>query len=133
MQPPSSGRHSLRISEVPGKRCAHRKEYLGEVDNCRKFSRKEGFDAVMDKFKLDTLVAPTGGPAWITDLVCGDDPGGGSSSAAAVASCPSVSLPAGFIFGLPVGIEATLLKLAYSFKQASKVRKPPRFLPTIPF
>jgi amidase len=124
-----------------GKGALTEKEYLDAVENCRKLTRKEGIDAVMDRFRLDALVAPTGGPAWMTDLVCGDNPGGGSSSAAAVADHPSISLPAGFIFGLPVGIsffgrawsEATLIKLAYSFEQASKVRKPPRFLPTAPF
>lgn len=115
------------------------KEYLDAIENCRKLSRSQGIDAVMDKFKLDALVAPTGGPAWITDLICGDNSGGGSSSAAAVAGYPSVTLPAGFIFSLPVGIsffgrawsEPSLIKLAYSFEQASKVRKPPRFLPTL--
>jgi amidase len=93
----------------------------------------------MDKFKLDALVAPTGGPAWLTDLVNGDSHGGGSSQAAAVACYPSVTVPAGFIFGLPVGIsffgrawsEGTLIKLAYSFEQATKVRKPPKYLPTV--
>ena len=58
----------------------------------------------MDKFHLDAIVAPTGGPAWITDLVDGDHAGGGSSNAAAVAGYPNINVPAGFIFGLPVGI-----------------------------
>jgi len=94
---------------------------------------------VMDKFQLDALVAPTGGPAWITDLVDGDHFGGGSSSAAAVAGYPNINVPAGFAFGLPVGIsffgrawsEPTLIKLAYAFEQATKFRKPPQFLPRV--
>jgi amidase len=102
-------------------------------------ARAEGIDAVMDKFKLDALVAPTGGPARLTDLVNGDSGGGGSSQAAAVAGYPNVTVPAGFIFGLPVGIsfigrawsEGTLVKLAYSFEQATKVRKPPKYLATV--
>ena len=93
----------------------------------------------MDQFQLDALVAPTGGPAWITDLVDGDHFAGGSSSAAAVAGYPNINVPAGFFFGLPVGIsffgrawsEPTLIKLAYSFEQATKFRKPPQFLPRV--
>ena len=93
----------------------------------------------MDKFKLDALVGPTGGPAWLTDLVNGDAHSGGSSQAAAVAGYPNVTVPAGFVFGLPVGIsffgrawsEGTLIKLAYSFEQATKIRKPPKYLPTV--
>jgi amidase len=115
------------------------KEYLDALEKCGQLARKEGTDAVMDKLKLDALVAPTGGPAWLTDLINGDNSGGGSSSLAAVAGYPSITVPAGFLFGLPVGVsffgrawsEPTLIKLAYSFEQASKVRKPPGFLPSI--
>ena len=115
------------------------KEYLEALEKCGQLARKEGTDAVMDKLKLDALVAPTGGPAWLTDLINGDNSGGGSSSLAAVAGYPSITVPAGFLFGLPVGIsffgrawsEPTLIKLAYSFEQASKVRKPPSFFPSI--
>jgi amidase len=93
----------------------------------------------MDKFKLDALVAPTGGPAWLTDLINGDHVAGGSSSAAAVAGYPNINVTAGYLWGLPVGIsffgrawsESTLLKIAYSFEQLTKARQKPRFLPTI--
>ncbi len=111
------------------------KEYIDALEKCRRLVRKEGIDAVMNKHRLDALVAPTDSPAWMTDLVDGDHFLGGSSTAAAVAGYPSVTVPAGFIFGLPIGIsffgrawsEPTLIKLAYSFEQATKVRKPPEF------
>ena len=115
------------------------KEYLDVLEKNHRLARQEGIDAVMDKFNLDALVAPTGGPAWITDLVCGDHFGGGSSSAAAVAGYPSITVPAGFVFGLPVGIsffgrawsEPTLIKLAYAFEQATMSRKPPKFMTSV--
>jgi amidase len=113
-------------------------EYQTALKKCRTLSREKGIDATMEKYNLDALVAPTGAPAWPTDLVNGDHDTGGSSSPAAIAGYPHVSVPAGYVFGLPVGIsffgrawsEPKLIKLAYSFEQATKFRKPPKFLPT---
>jgi amidase len=115
------------------------KEYLDAVEMNHRLSRADGIDFIMDKFKLDALVAPTGGPAWVTDLINGDHAAGGSSSAAAVAGYPNINVTAGYLWGLPVGIsffgrawsEPTLLKIAYSFEQLTKARQKPRFLATI--
>jgi amidase len=115
------------------------KEYLGALALNHRLSRAEGIDFIMDKFKLDALVAPTGGPAWLTDLINGDHDAGNSPSAAAVAGYPNINVTAGSLWGLPVGIsffgrawsEPTLLKIAYSFEQLTKARKKPRFLPAI--
>jgi amidase len=98
----------------------------------------EGIDAVMAQHNLDAIVAPTGGPAWVTDPVNGDHFGGGLSTPPAVAGYPNITVPAGHVFGLPVGIsfmgrawsEPMLLKLAYAFEQATRQRSAPRFLPT---
>jgi len=114
------------------------KEYLDALEKNHRLMRKEGIDAVLEKSQLAALVAPTGGPAWLTDLVDGDHDSGGSSTPAAVAGYPNITVPAGFVFGLPVGIsffgaaysEPTLLKLAYAFEQATKSRRAPKFLPT---
>jgi amidase len=114
-------------------------EYLDALAKNHQLARKEGIDATMEKNNLDALVAPTGGPAWTVDHVNGDYFGGGSSGAAAVAGYPNITVPAGFISGLPVGIsffgrawsERVLIRLAFAFEQATKVRKPPKFLPRI--
>jgi amidase len=114
------------------------REYIDALEKNHRLARIEGIDAVMDKFKLDALIAPTGGPAWITDLVTGDHFGGGSSNAAAVAGYPNINVTAGYMFGLPVGIsffgrawsEPVLLKLAYGFEQVTQARRAPTFLPT---
>ena len=115
------------------------KAYLGALEKDHRLTRKEGIDAVMEKFQLDALVAPTGGPAFLTDLIDGDHDVGGSSTPAAVAGYPNITVPAGLIFVLPVGIsffgraysEPTLIKLAYSFEQATQHRRAPQFLPTV--
>jgi amidase len=114
-------------------------EYIDALAKNHQLARKEGIDATMDKNNLDALIGPTGGPAWLTDHINGDSFGGGSSSAAAVAGYPNVTVPAGFIHGLPVGIsffgrawsEPVLIRVAYAFEQATKIRKPPTFPPTV--
>jgi amidase len=112
--------------------------YLKALRSSKALSRAQGIDAVMLKHNLDALVAPTGGPAWTTDLVNGDHFTGGSSTPAAVAGYPNVQVPAGYVYGLPVGIsffgraftESKLIRLAYAYEQAARYRQPPRLLPS---
>jgi amidase len=111
------------------------KAYRDALARNHRLSRTEGIDAVMDKYRLDALIAPTGNPAWTTDLVNGDHVIGSSSTPAAVAGYPSVTVPAGSVFGLPVGIsfigrawrDDLVLKLAYAYEQATRHRRPPTF------
>ncbi len=110
--------------------------YLDALAKNHRLSRQEGIDAVMDQHRLDALVAPTGSPPWSIDVVNGDLFLGASSGPAALAGYPLITVPAGYAFGLPVGItfmgrafsEPTLIKLAYAFEQGTRVRQPPRYL-----
>ena len=117
------------------------KKYRAALEKNHRLARTEGINAVMTKHRLRAIVCPTGGAAWMIDLINGDGVRNwdmDSTSYAAVAGTPHITVPAGYIFGLPVGIsffakawqEPTLIKLAYAFEQITKVRKPPQFLPT---
>ena len=115
------------------------KKYRDSLAKNLRMSRREGIDATMTKYKLDAIVAPTGSPAWVTDLVNGDHFTGASSTPAAVAGYPNINLPAGFSHDLPVGIsffgraysEPVLIKIAYAYEQATRHRRAPRFIPTL--
>ena len=114
-------------------------KYIDELAQDLKMSRTDGIDATMTKYNLDAIVAPTGGPAWVTDLVNGDHFSGASSTPAAVAGYPNINVPAGFSHELPIGIsffgrawsEPMLIRIAYGFEQASKQRRAPKFIPTL--
>ena len=113
--------------------------YLEALDRARRLAGSEGIDRVMQRHSLDALVAPTGGPAWTTDLVNGDHFAGSSSEPAAVAGYPNVCVPAGFVHGLPVGVsffgrawsEPTLIRIAHAFERLTGHRRAPGFRPTI--
>ena len=115
------------------------KAYLDALANNVKLTRTEGIDAIMATHNLDAIVAPTAGPAWLTDWVDGDHADSGCSSPPAVAGYPHITVPAGFQFGLPLGVsffgaawsEPKLIKIAYAFEQARKGRRKPEFLPTV--
>jgi amidase len=114
------------------------KEYKEALIKILKATREDGIDKLMDENRLDALMSPTGSPAWKTDLILGDHFVGGNSSLAAIAGYPSITLPVGFVQELPVGVsffgrawsEPILIEIAYSFEQATKHRRAPKFLIT---
>ncbi len=111
-------------------------KYKETLSKMLKGSRENGIDKVMNEHKLDAIIAPTGNPAWKIDLINGDFYQLGSSSLAAQSGYPNITVPMGFIDGLPVGIsifgrawsEPILLEIAYSYKQGTKHRRAPKFL-----
>jgi len=111
------------------------KEYLDSLAECRKGARDDGLDRVLKANRLDALIAPTGGPAWLIDPVNGDHSGASFSSPAAVAGYPHLTVPAGFVRGLPVGVsfvgpawsEARLLALGHAYEKITAHRRPPKF------
>jgi len=133
---PYFGQEIFELAEAKGP--LTEQEYVDALATCGRLSRAEGIDKVMDEQRLDAIVAPTGSPAWPIDLVNGDHFLGASSTPGAVSGYPHISVPAGYSFGLPVGLtflgrawsEGKLLALAYAFEQVVQARTAPRYLPT---
>jgi amidase len=136
---PFFGQEILQMAQRKGPLTS--KTYLKALEKNHRLSRDEGIDGVMVANHLDAIFAPTGGPPWPIDLVNGDHYPGSSTTPAAVAGYPSITVPAGYYHGLPIGVsffgrawtEPTLLRIAYAFEQVTRVRRPPTFAPTAPF
>lgn len=138
LEMPHFGQERLIASEARGPLTDP--AYLDAVRTIQRGNREDGIDALMDEHALDAIVAPTRGAAWKTDHILGDSLGGGSSAGpAAIAGYPDITVPMGFVSGLPVGVsffgrrwsEPTLIRIAYAYEQATNHRTPPGFAETL--
>jgi amidase len=129
---PFFGQEIMEMAEAKGDLTTP--EYLEALETARRLSRDEGIDALMEEHRLDAIISPTTRASWVTDLVNNGGSSAGSSGPAAIAGYPSITVPNGYVMGLPVGIlffgrawsEPTLVRLAYAYEQASKHRRAPR-------
>ena len=111
------------------------KPYKDAIEKCRRLSRAEGIDAALNKYRLDAIFSITDGPAWLTDYINGDHTTIGCSTPPAVSGYPHITVPAGQVYGLPVGVsffstamtEGKLIRYAYAYEQASKARRKPTY------
>lgn len=129
---PFFGQELLELAQATGSLAEP--AYRAAKAECLRLSRTDGIDKVMRDHHLDALVAPTDGmPAWVIDPICGDRIQGGCSSPPAMAGYPHITVPAGYVHGLPVALsffarafeEGKLIGYAYAFEQTTKVRRPP--------
>jgi len=136
---PYFGQELMEQAQQKGPLSEH--EYKNALQTNHKLTRKEGIDAVLAKHHVDAIIGPTSGPSWTTDWVSGDHADSGCASPPAVAGYPHITVPAGFVFGLPIGIsffgaawsEPKLLKFAYAFEQARRARRKPQFASTVDY